>query len=577
YQYRGSQFEIMENNIYGYITAHPWVDDIAKPYTVGICGSRTKTTDDEIYKNYLHNLNFGNLANGDNNEDIANNGLRYVCNENDGNHYDFAVTDNFMQAYAADVAEMQADLGTDPGETAEQAAGNKFFDVVPDPLNIMEGQNFWNMGLNWDMEYKAFDDPNDLEIPNDVLNLDLVVFGTSNTCASETHKLVLEDGSIDQVALGNWTERMDESRTNWQSTLFLWKSLIDGGSTEELQEEIDFAWTEDTWEMRDLLLSHSPYVSAEVLTDVADNTTLFPHAVALEIFMANPDVLSDAKFMLHLEEKTDPMPQYMIDLLWAAAYQVTFRTVLEDELRLHRSIYMEAAGKVMRTHLSDTTYTTTQWIADLSTLRTTNAEFQLIEYYLDEGDATMAGNRWHDMPTNCTMSLYELRDWELFENYLDLRTDMIAENKDWNMLSGPQVEALEYIAYENFYGYAGNLAQQVLNEYYGGDFDIEPAVSLGDPNLRSEKVNTSTEISLLKLYPNPASDFCIVQLSLSIIDENYSLRVTDVNGKLILQQKIVDTKQQIAIDMQTMSAGTYFITALNGEEVLQTKELNVIK
>jgi Secretion system C-terminal sorting domain/SprB repeat len=576
YQYRGSQFEIMENDIYGYITAHPWVDDIAKPYSVGICASRTKTADDEIYKNYLHHLNFGNLANGDNNEDISNNGLRYVCNENDGNHYDFAVTDNFLQAYAADVAELQTDYGTDLEEfDVEYPAGNKFPNVVPDVLNIMEGQNFWNMGLNWNMHYKWLG--NNGEFPSDIIHLDLIEAEEVNQCASETHKLVLEDGSIEQVALSNWTSRMNIARTNWQSTLFLWKSLIDGGSTEELQDEIDFAWTQNTWEMRDLLLSRSPYLSAEILTDIADNTTVFPHAVALEIFMANPDVLNDAKFMLHLEEKINPMPEYMIDLLWAAADQVTFRTVLEDELRLHRSIYMEAAGKVMRTHLSDTTNTTTQWITDLKTLRTTNAEFQLIEYYLDEGNVTEAGDRWRDMPTNCTMSLYELRDWELFEDYLNLRTNMIMDNKEWNALSSVQLVALEYIAYENYYGYAGNLAQQVLNEYYDGDFDIEPAVSLGDPNLRREVVNLKEEISILNVYPNPASDYCIVQLSLASIDNDYSMNITDANGKLIWQQKILDAKQQIAIDMQALAGGSYHVSVLHGEQVLQTTQLNVVK
>jgi Secretion system C-terminal sorting domain len=371
--------------------------------------------------------------------------------------------------------------------------------------------------------------------------------------------------------------RMDESRTNWQSTLFLWKSLIDGGSTEELQDEIDFAWTQNTWEMRDLLLSHSPYVSAEVLTDVADNTMVFPHAVALEIFMANPDVLNDAKFLLHLEEKTNPMPEYMIDLLWAAADQITFRTVLEDELRLHRSVYMEAAGKVMRTHLCDTTYTTAQWIADLKTLRTTNAEFQLIEYYLDEGNATEAGNRWRDMPTNCTMSLYELRDWEIFENYLDLRTDMITENKELNMLSGPQVEALEFIAYENYFGYAGNLAQQILNEYYNGDFDIEPAVSMGDPNLRSAKLNSSEMVSVLSVYPNPTSDYCIVQLAIVGSGENHSLIVTDASGKLMYRQNIVDVKQQLAIDVQSWAAGLYHVSLMVEGKVVETTEIDVVR
>ncbi|MFN0030738.1 MAG: T9SS type A sorting domain-containing protein [Flavobacteriales bacterium] len=159
----------------------------------------------------------------------------------------------------------------------------------------------------------------------------------------------------------------------------------------------------------------------------------------------------------------------------------------------------------------------------------------------------------------------------------DEAKDMITENKDWNMLSGPQVEALEYIAYENFYGYAGNLAQQILNEYYGGDFDIEPAVSLGDPNLRSAKLNASEKVSVLSVYPNPTSEYCIVQLQLLEFNGKYSLSIVDAQGKVVYDTNIINAQQQLAIDVKMWSSGAYYISLLKDGSVVETKEINVVR
>ncbi len=576
YQYGGAQFEIMENDITGYLTTEPDLDGPIAAFSVGICISRTKTADDEVYKNYLHNLNFGNLANGDNNEGDPQNGLRYVCNENTGNHYDFAVSDNILLASVADIAEVQTDFNTDTNEPAqEQSAANKFFSTADD-ANI-DYQNFWNVGETEQIEYRRYAlGANETPTNGDYLGIEITDM-VANQCATETHKMVLIDGSINQAELNNWNMRKEASRVNWQSSLYLWKALIDGGNTEELQEEIDFAWTEDTWQMRTQLLAKSPYLSRDILYGVADKTIVFPHPIALEIFLANPDVLRDNRFIKYLQTKADPMPEYMIDLLLASRDQATLRTMLENNLAKHRSIYMEAAGKVLRTHLQDENYDPSLFVDELKQLKTFNTELLVVEDYLQKGNATAARTRYDAIPASCELTRYDKEEWIAYSFWLDVREAMLVKSIDYDALTSSEVNALVTIAETYWNSYAGRYAQEVLNEYYAGDYDIEPMVSIGSGNPKSTRITNIDVASLLKVYPNPTSDYFIVQLALQSFVGKHQLVVTDATGKLVNQVSITNAQQQLTIDVQQWTSGAYHITIMNEQKVIETREINVVR
>lgn len=574
YQYGGAQFEIMENDITGYITTEPDLSGPSSAFSVGICISRTKTADDEVYKNYLHNLNFGNLANGDNNEDMGDNGLRYVCNENTGNHYDFAVSDNIMLASVADIAEVQTDFG-ESLDDPEESAANKFFSTADD-ANI-QYQNFWNVGETETIEYRRyFLGANETPTTDDYLGIEITAAG-NNFCASETHKMVLIDGSINQTELSNWSAREEASRNNWQSSLYLWKALIDGGNTEELQEEIDFAWTQDTWTMRAQLLAKSPYLSRDILYGVADKTIVFPHPIALEIFLANPDVLRDNRFIKHLQTKVDPMPEYMIDLLLASRDQATFRTMLENNLGKHRSIYIEAAGKVLRTHLQDENYNLALFPNELKALKTFNTELLVVEDYLQQGNATEARNRYDDIPAICELTRYEMEEWAAYGLWLEVREEMVLQGKDYDALSTTEVTAITNIAELHWNSYAGRYAQEILNEYYAGEYEIEPMVSVGSGGPKSSRIASNDVASLLYVYPNPTSDYIIVQLSMPTFIGKHQLVVTDASGKLVHQVVITNAQQQLAIDVQQWSSGNYQVVVMKEQSVIETKGINVVR
>ena len=61
----------------------------------------------------------------------------------------------------------------------------------------------------------------------------------------------------------------------------------------------------------------------------------------------------------------------------------------------------------------------------------------------------------------------------------------------------------------------------------------------------------------ISLYPNPASDYVIVKLN---NEDVQSIVVTDVNGKIVLQQPVVAENNECKLQVAKLLSGVYFVT-----------------
>jgi hypothetical protein len=125
--------------------------------------------------------------------------------------------------------------------------------------------------------------------------------------------------------------------------------------------------------------------------------------------------------------------------------------------------------------------------------------------------------------------------------------------------------------------YAGRNAQEILNEYYMGNYEVEPMVSWGNGGPKRASGKSDIISTLLQVYPNPARDYFIVQLSMPNFVGSHQLQVIDASGKLIYQVAITNSREQLAIDAQQWSSGTYHILLLTEGKVIETKEINIVR
>ncbi len=93
---------------------------------------------------------------------------------------------------------------------------------------------------------------------------------------------------------------LNQQKLLYGNTRYLYDQLIDGGNTDEVLAEIMAAWPQDAWDLRNYLLSRSPYLTVDVLKEMMDKPG-FPEAMKAEICIANPDATRQEGFIKWLE------------------------------------------------------------------------------------------------------------------------------------------------------------------------------------------------------------------------------------------------------------------------------------
>lgn len=87
-------------------------------------------------------------------------------------------------------------------------------------------------------------------------------------------------------------------------------------------------------------------------------------------------------------------------------------------------------------------------------------------------------------------------------------------------------------------------------------------------------VENKSEIEMT-IFPNPASDLIAIQIP-KAMQENYSIKLLDVNGKLIASTTLYQGSTIAHFDTRKMYAGVYFIEVTSGNQQL-TKKITIEK
>lgn len=522
---KGDFHEIAENTFTGYREVQGGVsDDYAR---IGVRIRATNTEEMVVRKNNFSRLSFANLANGDNAGGTSTSGLRFICNTNSQNTQDFTNTDFLGVQNSATIGAIQYEpevFGINP----PWPTGNTFsVDNSAIATHFRnEGvsiQSYWhaNVANQTPTDYSGISD----QTTTSALHSCLSLYGSSHSIPS--HALIAA-----RIAEGN------VARLEAEEYRYLYLLLLDNGDTEGLQTFVENTWGAQVWDTRDELLSISPFVSEEVIYTLLDETTTYPHAMAFEIIAANPELLNDPKLIAYLSEKSDPMPQYMIDLLLLYGGQSTERSGMEKTMGEKRTQHISKVSEALwgMMDYEDDTYTTDDYRDILSEMRVLNSEFFLINELLGDGDVNAAMERLQNIPQIVPLRREELVEYNSFVEWAQWWKNILLSGRDLENLTDSDLQSLVNIAVD-FDTFASSLAISLLNEGKSIPIFTPPALGRSSNQYKSSKIATSsiqTETLSLAVYPNPASHLVQIKLGQSeFLESSFSLRIFDLTGKVI--------------------------------------------
>lgn len=109
--------------------------------------------------------------------------------------------------------------------------------------------------------------------------------------------------------------------------------------------------------------------------------------------------------------------------------------------------------------------------------------------------------------------------------------------------------------------------------FYNDEFSIHPGFQQSNLLMNVELINSTFDLRL-NIYPNPA--VYSVNIVSDIIINNASLQVTDISGKLILNEKIAKLKNY-QINCETWQNGLYTITISDAKNNKYSSKLIITK
>jgi len=525
-------------------------------FTIGLLNSETGIASNIIYKNSFNNLRYANWVNGNNwSYSSQHQGLVFECNSHSDNSRDISVAIGTVGQNQGSIFQIT------PGVYGANPAKNTFSNLI-DPVG-----HFANFGSNHVYYLYANDTSSLIYEPinrtiNNVSSYNVNGPLTNLSCPSH---LINGDIPAPTPPISN---NFYQKRLLFLETAYTYQTYIDGGNTQLLLTQIDQTWPNQAWDLRNELLAKSPYLSIDALYGLADKADVMPHALMLDVFMANPHCGRDSKFTDYLLNKEIPMPIYMVNILKGDTTR-TLKDDMESAMAYYMGICSQIANTIMHYYLTDTLNSSldsalawSQRKGDLaSIIYDADLKSNLLQY---NNALNKISDIYSNTPRLSSDILSSLNSRE--ESWTLLKNFQYNGNEFWNLDSAQQSLLFNY-AIENTE--IGNLeAKNILEFFYGHRFNrILDLNEFNEP--KNKKWNNTHKKSNynFKVYPNPAESYITFEFNSINFDNNkLTIQIMDINGKSLLIENLNNTIK--SVDIQNLSPGTYFYKISNNEQNL---------
>jgi len=401
-------------------------------------------------------------------------------------------------------------------------------------------------------------------------------FDTLTCCPSR-----LSSGSSEEELAENMAAEADST----EALSAEYTALVDGGDTEEMNEEILFSIPQEALSLQQQLLGESPYLSDTVMQSAVAKEEVLPNAMIRDILVANPQSAKSTRVMEELGNRFVPMPEPMMEEILEGQTTISDKEVLEGRIAWHHATRTQLFYERMRRYKADTLNPEASFsnlVALLQQESTLPSRYQLAFEYLAKGDTTLALSTLDAIPSAFTLSAGQQTEYEGYQDLMDLYIDLHREGKSILELSSQQVATLETLTATQSEPLSA-LARNALRA--NGTLDYYEPILLPDltksapqkPETKTGKINTT---SYFTLFPNPANDYLILEYSIPGAENSGNQAIfviTSAEGKQIKTITVHPGQNQLLVPITGLKAGQYLCTLKQQGNPLQSEKFIIIR
>jgi PKD repeat protein len=90
-------------------------------------------------------------------------------------------------------------------------------------------------------------------------------------------------------------------------------------------------------------------------------------------------------------------------------------------------------------------------------------------------------------------------------------------------------------------------------------------------NVSTMGIQDKNGINQMTMYPNPANNQLFIAISNAFIQENLTIQIIDLNGRILINQKFDNPTGTKQVDIYHIPNGTYLLSVNNGKEIMHGK------
>lgn len=471
----------------------------------------------EIYKNYFDSLDMAIVAQRQNRHPDDSTGLVIKCNHYFNNNFDEVVTGNYTSGNDG-IAEKQGALT----EFTSDGAGNLFSPFHTRPA-LANGK--WRLDIDNRVEplryfhhIQIVEDSVIRPMPTliDTARVRRHViphFHDSIECCPSRQNTGGGEPSEEEL-IAQYLNRKGEA----DSLLFLLYRTVDGGSTQQMNDEVLTASPPDAYDLLQELLDNSPYLTDTVMKSAIEMETVLPNEMIRDVLVANPQASQSEEVLATLEERFNPMPAFMLEEIMANYDSVSPKLVIEAQVQEAWLEQQKSYNDLVRHYVQDTISSSAQndLIGLLQTGISLEQRYRLAYTYFylgltDEMNAEIA-----QIPQKFDLDETGIAQYENIVSFFGILNGIADEGRTvFSLTSGEeaQLRTLHGLSSEPVLSWSGILLEMNGLSYYHETVLIPDQLKSTNltPEIKGKKRIMKEARNILQVFPNPANQFIIVR------------------------------------------------------------------
>lgn len=562
-----SAYQIEENVFHGNVDpSNPWQGTVKK---IGLTINNSGIHNNEIYNNFYDSLSVGILTLDQNRSNNGKTGLQILCNDFSKCRYDISVDKTEFAGSNMGIREYQGSSGSERSSPANNTF-SWISEQCSDYFNNCEGIIYWHLDSTITAYHvQPIDFNSNVNPQHDLTNL--WTYYKNECCPSHIDTLGGEE------LISTLKMNMFNAQQQYDSLKIILSVLVDGGSTEDLIFTIQTSTPEEAISLYDELLMKSPYLSDTSMVEAINKENVLSASLITNILTENPQSAKSDTVLYTLDERSDMLSEEQRSEIDEGWFLIGAKELLESEIALASSTRSREFDKLIRYFKNDTTSLSAydSIITYLTNDNNLESKYLLALEYLKNADSNSAINVSVNIPLTFALSASQVQHHQDFEEYLDLRITLLAEGK-----SLLEADSLEKIQIRSLFNSTEgglkmklkNILSEIDNYYYNEPF-ILPETGQKQIEHKPKFPNKPIHSDSFKLYPNPASDLCIIEYSTSSQNSDASIQIIDIQGRKIKHLKLNKSSDFVLLRLNDVSSGVYLIQLVENGVITSTQKL----